>query len=210
MGEMSDDLKNLGKNMVAMVNAQKLNALKAGQAQAVQEGATEAEIVGNRYLDVTFSKQREGNSIIDLKQGFAHGASVHHKKNGGWYTKVPISYHVANMTNNTYSQVHNLSPAFSNTTYIKILFGGQPVTDDALTSFGITTKVHGGNLTRINQGATRGSYFAFRTVSDKSSPDSWLLVENMAKEQAEDNKKLRRIGEAIQDTLMSYGKDSST
>lgn len=206
---MSDDLRNLGNNLIKMVNAQKLNALNAGKKQAIKEGADEANIVGNRYLNVSFNKREEAGGVIDLKKSFEHGAGAKHKKNGGWYTIVPIQYGVSQMSNRTYDEVRDLGKVTTSTTYIDILYGGQPLTDDALTSFGITTRVHGGNLTRVTQGATRGSYFAFRTVSDKSKPDSWLLLKDMAKAQAEEHRKLRRIGEAIQATLESYGKDNT-
>lgn len=209
MARMSDDLRNLGNNLIKMVNAQKLNALNAGKKQAIKEGADEANIVGNRYLNVSFNKRGEAGGVIDLKKSFEHGAGAKQKKNGGWYTKVPIQYGVSQMSNRTYDEVRDLGKVTTSTTYIDILYGGQPLTDDALTSFGITTRVHGGNLTRVTQGATRGSYFAFRTVSDRSKPDSWLLLKDMAKAQAEEHRKLRRIGEAIQATLEGYGKDNT-
>ena len=145
-----------------------LRSLNAGKKQAIKEGADEATIVGNRYLNVSFNKREEAGGVIDLKKSFEHGAGAKQKKNGGWYTKVPIHYGVSQMSNRTYDEVRDLGKVTTSTTYIDILYGGQPLTDDALTSFGITTRVHGGNLTRVTQGATRGSYFAFRTVSDRS------------------------------------------
>ena len=63
---MSDDLDNIANNLKQMVNAQKHNALVAGQRKAISLGA-EAKITGNRYLDVTFSKRSATGGVIDLK-----------------------------------------------------------------------------------------------------------------------------------------------
>lgn len=204
MSYMSDDLKNLGKNLKAMVNSQKLNALKAGQKVAISLGAKETKISENRYLDVTFDKREESGGVIDLKKGFESGKSVRHKRKGGWYTIVPISYKTSDMSNSTYKQARDLINESSKTTYIDILYGGEALSDDSLTEFGITTQVHGGNITRTNEGVNRGVYFAFRTVSDKSAADSWLLLKDSAKAHEEDTIKLKQIGNAIQTTLMSY------
>jgi len=204
MTYMSDDLANIANNLKQMVNAQKHNALVAGQRKAISLGA-EAKITGNRYLDVTFSKRSATGGVIDLKEGFERGASARHKKNGGWYTIVPIRRKVSDMTRQAYNQVRELEGIPSSTRYIDYLYGGKPLTDDALSSFGITTQTHGGNLSRVAKGATKGNYYAFRTVSDKSAPSSWLLLRDRAKAQAEENEKLKQIGDTIQQTLMSYG-----
>lgn len=204
MGEMSDSLKNLANNLEKMVESQKLNALKKGQKTAISLGAA-AKISNNRYLDVDFKKDSLEGGTIDLKTKFEHGSSARRKKNGGWYTIVPIRYKVSSLSNSAYKQVKDLREDTSfNSTYIDILYGGQPLEEDSLSAFGITTQVHGGNLTRVAQGDTRGAYYAFRTVSDKSAPNSWILLRDRAKAQAEETDKLAKIGQSIQDTLTSY------
>lgn len=202
---MSDDLKNLGNNLVKMVNAQKQDALEAGKREADALGA-ESKITNNRYLDVTFPDENAAGGVIDLKEGFSHGSSVRHKKNGGWYTIVPIRYKTSDMSKSTYKKMQDIKIAPTNTTYIDILYGGQPLKDDSVSAFGVSTMIHGGNLTRETTGSTKGNYYAFRTVSDKSNPNSWLLAMNRAKAQAADNEKLKKIGAAIQDTLNNFDK----
>lgn len=210
MGEMSDDLKNLKGNLRKMVDAQKREALNAGKKVADKLGA-DTEIVDNRYLDVTFSKQDEPGGVIDLKEGFSHGSKVRYKRNGGWYTIVPISYKASSLSNAAYQDARELRDESTSkataTSYIDYLYGGKSINDETLAEFGITTKPHGGNLSRVTQGATRGSYFAFRTVSDKSSQDSWLLLKDTVKAQQEDNIKLRKIGVAIQDAINNFGRN---
>lgn len=201
---MSDDLKNLNKNMLAMVRAQKLNALRAGQQTAISLGAKQADIKGDRYLDVTFSKRDSTGGVIDLKEAFSRGSSARPKKDGGWYTIVPLSYKTSNMSNSLYQEAKEMSSTESTTSYIDYLYGGNSLSDDSLSEFGITTQTHGGNLTRTPQGAVRGTYYAFRTVSDKSPADSWLLLIDRARAQSEDNGKLKKIGDSIQRTLISY------
>jgi hypothetical protein len=203
---MSNDLKNLSKYLDDMVDAQKINALKAGKQVAVSLGA-KATISNDRYLDVEFDKQDSAGGVIDLKNGFEHGNSVRKKAKGGWYTIVPISYKVNQLSHSAYQQVKQLRNSQLNSTYIDILYGGKQLTDSSLSEFGITEQIHGGNLTRISEGATRGAYFAFRTVSDKSDTNSWLLLRDRAKAQAKENEQLRQIGEAINDTLLSYGQE---
>ena len=205
MSYMSDDLKNLGKNLVKMVNAQKQDALEAGKRQADALGA-ESKITNNRYLDVTFPNEDAAGGVIDLKEGFAHGSKVRHKKNGGWYTIVPIRYKTSDMSKSTYKQVQNIKIAPTSTNYIDILYGGHPLKDASLSAFGVSTMIHGGNLTREATGSTKGNYYAFRTVSDKSSSGSWLLAVNRAQAQAADNEKLKKIGTAIQDALNNFDK----
>lgn len=207
MAEMSDDFRDLKKNLKKMVDAQASYALKVGQAKAISLGA-ETKIVNNRYLDVNFIK-RNTDGVIDLKAGFEKGASAHKKKLGGWYTIVPIRRKVSSLSNSAYNEVRDLEGIPSSTRYIDILYGGHSLSDESLSAFGVTTKPTGGNLTRVANGEKRGSYYAFRTVSDNSAPNSWLLITDMAKQQAEEYEKLKQIGQVIQDTLSGFGKESS-
>lgn len=204
MGEMSNDLKNLNKNIMAMVNAQKQDALLAGKKVAEDLGAT-AKIVNNRYLDVDFQEE-DSNKTIDLKTAFERGASARKKADGSWYTIVPISRKASSLTKQAYSEVKDIKSPVSTTKYIDILYGGQSLGSDSLTEFGITTQVHGGNLTKIMQGNSRGQYFAFRTVSDKSKPSSWLLLKDRAEAQRKDQEKLEKIGSAIKQALETYSR----
>lgn len=137
------------------------------------------------YVDLTVKpnyiqvrdKQMANKGVIDLKPYFATSSKRRAKKNGGWYLIIPIRVKTKDMTSSQYSEVRK---AFSNATNESIstaaidgLFTGKstPTTLNAL-----NYKPKSDNLSRIgSKNNAKSTYIAFRTVSDKSAPSSWII-----------------------------------
>lgn len=125
----------------------------------------------------------ENNKIqfFDLKPYFQRSAKVKISKNGGWYLKIPIG-HTASQFRSAYG-----SKAWNQISHVQF---GTTVNPDVnmqrlqkvlSNSGGLTSNTLGyrwksSSITRVPSanGGNRGSYIQFRTVSNRSDPNSWI------------------------------------
>ena len=122
--------------------------------------------------------------VIDLKPMFMRSTKVKRKKNGGWYLVVPISISSRNLVKTsgrkTYDEIRaafsDMSPGATSTVNIESLFNRQYSNIQSLTLPSLVPAKPTGNITATkNASGTRNSYVAFRTVSDRSAPQSWVI-----------------------------------
>ena len=132
--------------------------------------------------------------FFDLKPYFQQSAKAKTTKDGGWYLRVPIS-HLASTYRKAYGSkewdiISHVQ--FGTTTgqnanrarFQKILSNAGGLSG---TSLGYQWKST--SITRVPSanGGNRGSYINFRTVSDKSNSNSWLVGRNNISQAISDN-----------------------
>ena len=144
-----------------------------------RELGAEAEITYPTSITISFDIEGSGNSgaPYDMKPAFRNSPKAKQKANGGWYLIVPINQKVASLSPYVSRQISDLSiqeGKSSVTGYIDMLYEGKSYLS---TSSFLASKDMGGNVTKhMNYG--NNIYTAFRTVSDKSPYDSWILNRN--------------------------------
>lgn len=160
--------------------SQNLRAMASGTDLKVSEGFR-PELISNSYKNMQF---------IDLKQYFANSSKVKRKKNGGWYLIIPIGVKAKTLreadwstykdiSHDEYGQTEdfgdNLQQQNIQSAYDKIQSGESKT--------GLINPIHykwkSGNVTRVHKGK-RAGYISFRTVSDTSDPNSWIVMRPIA------------------------------
>lgn len=147
---------------------------------SIDEGADSYQVEPN-YLSVT--AHRVNNlGILDLKPYFESSPFVKTTKDGGWYLRVPIRRLTSGMSSQLYKEARQIelqSNQTMKTAWINSLYSGRQ--ESSIASLNYTPVSN--NLTRLKNDAGRGTkYIAFRTVSDKSNPASWILNRGQATE----------------------------
>lgn len=135
--------------------------------------------VNSGRMEATIGKLTN-RGVIDMKPFFMRSSKVKRKKNGGWYLVIPIKMSSRNIIKTSGRAVYDrvvksfsdLEPGNMSTLDIKGLLNKQ-------TSVNTISSLQPGkpteNITATKGSSGRNSYVAFRTVSDKSSPTSWVL-----------------------------------
>lgn len=130
-----------------------------------------------KYLEVT-EKRLNKLGVIDLKPYFANS---HHakkkKKGGGWYLIVPIQRNTRSMSRRMYEQLRqiDIAPDEERTVISDYLYDRRRTSPDSKM---INYEPVSYNITKKRIGKNRHSYTAFRTVSDKSPFNSWIINRN--------------------------------
>lgn len=135
--------------------------------------------VNSGRMEATIGKLTN-RGVIDMKPFFMRSSKVKRKKNGGWYLVIPIKMSSRNIIKTSGRAIYDkvvksfsdLEPGTSSTLNINGLLSKQTPVDtiSALQPAKATS-----NITATKGSSGRNSYVAFRTVSDKSSPTSWVL-----------------------------------
>lgn len=135
-----------------------------------------------KILDQQQQEQGSGG-FIDLKPYFANSSKAKPKKDGGWYIKVPVGGQ-QNTTKMRQAYGRKLWDEISHMDFGST-GGGNADIDRVRKALTGSTNGGGGflnydwkstNITRTQAGSGRyGHYNTFRTVSDKSSPTSWIV-----------------------------------
>ena len=132
------------------------------------------------YLRVT-SHRASNKGLLDLKPYFANSPKTKRTKDGGWYLIVPIRRKTRDMSYQLYQEAKNID--ISNkpmaTSPVNSLYSNRRSSSIDLLNY--TPKSN--NLTRINNGNNGSTYVAFRTVSNKSNPASWIINRDMANQE---------------------------
>ena len=155
-------MQNLGDNLSQDI-------INRAAQYASQFGVTKTS---PHYLQVTVKRMNK-KGVIDLKPYFESSASAKHGKNG-WYLIVPIRRKVKGMSSGMYAQASAIDIPqgnISGTNWVDLLYENRSSTA-SISAANYTPKSN--NLSRVRNGK-KSTYVAFRTVSAKSSPSSWIL-----------------------------------
>lgn len=119
----------------------------------------------------TITMRRIGTSgPLDMKPFFRASPKAKRKKNGGWYLVVPIQRKTKDMSNRLYKDVKNLD--MGNSKVSDYLYEGRK--SRKINPFNPREATRSKSITKVKQG-NRVGYVSFRTVSDKSPSDSWII-----------------------------------
>ena len=161
--------------------------------------------------------------FFDLKPYFQRSSKVKTSKDGGWYLRVPIG-HTAMQFRSAYG-----TKAWNQISHVQF---GTTVNPDVnmerlkrvlsnsgglnINSLGYQWK--SGGITRVpsSNGGNRGSYIQFRTVSNRSNPNSWISgmksveqgIQNNVDTQQEAEAVAQVINSAIERIVQSYNQKS--
>lgn len=154
----------------------------------------------------------ENNKIqfFDLKPYFQRSAKVKISKNGGWYLKIPIG-HTASQFRSAYG-----SKAWNQISHVQF---GTTVNPDVnmqrlqkvlsnsggLTSNSLGYQWKSSSITRVPSanGGNRGSYIQFRTVSNRSDPNSWVIGRKSIEQGINNNTDNQQQAEAVAQVINS-------
>ncbi|QIW88677.1 hypothetical protein P59_080 [Bacillus phage P59] len=143
--------------------------------RAIRENPPEDEVKISRkpkYLEVT-QKRLDKLGVIDLKPYFARSSHRKMKKGGGWYLTVPIARKKKNMSRRMYDQLRSYKVAEGQERVVisDYLYDRRRVSDSSMLNY--TPKSYNINKKRV--GKRKHTYVAYRTVSDASPANSWIL-----------------------------------
>lgn len=131
---------------------------------------------------------KEQQGVVDMKPWFKKSKKVKRTKTGGWYMVVPIRKYTPSakkvitspskgMRRDVYDAVRKLKPVHAETDYIittshNNLYKNYPLITSPILELNYERKST--RISKVKKGK-QAQYYTFRTVSDKSSPSSWLL-----------------------------------
>lgn len=162
--------------------------LDAGEKAAKKSQTEDDDIVVERkpkYLKVT-EKRLDDMGVIDLKPHFARSPHRTRKKDGsGWYMTIPIKRQARGMSRRMYDQLRevDLGEAESKTVVSDYLYDRRKQSDSSMLNY----EPKSNTITKEKTGKNRHQYVAYRTVSDTSPPNSWII--NRSKVNKEDTSK---------------------
>lgn len=154
-------------------NALVQKTLNAGMEAINSSRPNDIEVTRKpKYLEVTEARLNK-LGVIDLKPYFAHSNKKKMKKGGGWYLRIPISRKKKGMSRRMYDQIRQVNMSSSNqrTVVSDYLYDRRRNSDATMLNYTPKSK----NITKQRIGKNRHSYTAYRTVSDKSPANSWII-----------------------------------
>lgn len=167
-----DQPRKVGRKAINEMRAEILDNL-----QVVAQSASDEDVYIKRmpnYLEVT-EKQLEKQGVIDLKKAFAKSSKRKPKKDGGWYLIVPIRIKAKSLNRKAYHDLRKAqipSGAKSVTKVTDYLDGRRR----AVTHPALKPQPMSKNTTRFKtKNKKQSGYAIFRTVSNTSPANSWIL-----------------------------------
>lgn len=192
-GSAEEVFRNLNRRLDGIKH--RVEAQRASQVAELLDNYdpdVEAESRGSK-VQVRFKDSDSEGDIIDLKEGFKRGKSARRTADGGWYTIVPIRLYTGSnrrksssgMSKRLYEQLRqvNLEKNTSRTVVTDYLYDNRRGYSGLVSE--LNYKPRSKNITKIEDDAKvrrrkSHQYVAFRTVSDKSHPASWILNKGSA------------------------------
>lgn len=130
-----------------------------------------------KYLQVTEKRLHEKLGVIDLKPYFARSKYAKPRKfGGGWYLRVPIRRKARSMSRRMYEELRavQVPPGVQKVTVVSnYLYDRRRDSEAKMLNY--TPRSHLIEKRRIGTAGNRHVYTAFRTVSDKSPANSWIV-----------------------------------
>lgn len=198
-------LKNPTKNLKAAQETIGAQILGATAKELSSDSKITVTKVTPKYLEVA-ERQMAKRGMVDLKIGFANSGKKKISKDGkSWYLDVPIRRKVASITpksaySDMLSQASGMEVGESRTLSVESLITGN--TTNTLSSLSYQRKSD--DITALKVGERRTNYVAFRRVSSKSDPASWILnrdAMNSSNTSATMQKKVARLIKVNADKL---------
>ena len=204
------------------------NNYTKGLANKLKETFGSAVNTNGNYIGITYRilQDASNNSIgfYDLKTAFARSPKAKTSKSGGWYLVIPISRKAKELRSAYGSNLWNtISHTEFGTTsgqdaniarFQKILMNSD------MSNSPLAYQWKSANVTRVQMGnsTTRGQYINFRTVSDKSNPNSFLVSRSSMEEaiqQGTDNeqdaeKVAKIVSSAVQKAIEEYNRGDNS
>lgn len=197
------------------------NELKQTFGNAVQTDNHNNVSIAYRIIQ---EQGTQKTGFYDLKTAFARSPKAKQTKAGGWYLKIPISQKAVTFRSAygrklwdtiSHTEFGTTSGQQANITrFQKILMNSD------MNSTPIAYQWKSTNVTRLPFGKsqTRGSYISFRTVSDKSNSNSWLIhrnamnqaIQNNTDNEQQANEVAQIVSSAIDKAINEYNKEGET
>lgn len=159
-------------------------ALMQTAQEAVQSQGGVIKTVNSDRMTATI-KQLARAGVIDLKPFFKNSPKAKKKKDGGWYMVIPIAMKRREMQkqfgshgeyNAMKSTFSSLAPGATATINVQEVLNGIQSKQASSLSLIKAPQAQSGNITATkSKSGKRTSYVAFRTVSDRSAPNSWVI-----------------------------------
>lgn len=180
------------------------------------------------YIGITYRilQDASNNSIgfYDLKTAFARSPKAKTSKSGGWYLVIPIK-NKAKQLRSAYGS--NLWNTISHTEFgttsgqqANIARFQKILMNSDMSNSPLAYQWKSANVTRVQMGnsATRGQYINFRTVSDKSDPNSWLIsrdsmeqaINQNTNSEAEAQQVAKIVSSAVQKAIEEYNRGDNS
>lgn len=180
------------------------------------------------YIGITYRilQDASNNSIgfYDLKTAFARSPKAKTSKSGGWYLVIPIK-NKAKQLRSAYGS--NLWNTISHTEFgttsgqqANIARFQKILMNSSMSNSPLAYQWKSANVTRVQMGnsATRGQYINFRTVSDKSDPNSWLIsrdsmeqaINQNTNSEAEAQQVAKIVSSAVQKAIEEYNRGDNS
>lgn len=216
------DLKKFLENEIDQKRIE--NSYVRGLADELKKTFGNAVNSGDNYVGITYrildDASSNGIGFYDLKTAFARSPKAKTSKDGGWYLIVPIK-NTAKQLRSAYGS--NLWNTISHTEFgttsgqqANISRFQKILMNSDMNNTPLAYQWKSANVTRVQMGnsTTRGQYINFRTVSDKSNPNSFLVSRSSMEEaikqgtdNAQDAEKIAKIvRSAIQHTIENYNR----
>ena len=199
-----------------------------GLANELKKTFGSAVNINGNYIGITYRilQDASNNSIgfYDLKTAFARSPKAKTSKNGGWYLVIPIK-NKAKQLRSAYGS--NLWNTISHTEFgttsgqqANIARFQKILMNSDMNNSPLAYQWKSANVTRVQMGnsATRGQYINFRTVSDKSNPNSWLIsrdsmeqaINQNTNSEAEAQQVAKIVSSAVQKAIEEYNRGDNS
>ena len=209
--------RTLNETTIATNYAQKLGDALSGQIEGVNVSVTGSTLTFSQDASRA-SQERTHIKFIDLKPGFRNSSKARPKRGGGWYLIVPMRQSAqklkAEAPRSLWDQMQSMQ--FGETGALGDVSQGINYLAQAVQKQFGADRVNpynfkSSNITRVaakSGNGTRGQYIAFRTVSDKSPNNSWVIERYV---QEEDNyQPSSDIGKVMLERIQQFNHDSSS
>lgn len=125
-----------------------------------------------KYLQVTERRMKK-QGVIDLKPHFARSNKRKQTDDGGWYLTIPIKRKARDMSRRMYEQLRavDISPDQRKTVVSDFLYDRRRESGATMLNY----EPKSNNIDKRKIGKNRHEYVAFRTVSNKSPANSWVI-----------------------------------
>lgn len=146
-------------------------------------GSLEGAEVEKRGNTINVYQQDTQDGVIDMKPFFRRSPKANRKEKGGWYMVIPVRRYASRKRKDSSSgmsnRLYNSIRKADNGNVVSDYLYDNRTSHSAVPELNYTPKSN--NITKKNNPRGRGSiYISFRTVSDKSPANSWLLNRDQA------------------------------
>ena len=195
-----------------------------GLAHKLKETFGSAVNSNGNYIGITYRilQDASNNSIgfYDLKTAFARSPKAKTSKSGGWYLVIPIKNKVKQLRSaygsNLWNTISHTEFGTTSGQQANIARFQKILMNSDMSNSPLAYQWKSANVTRVQMGnsATRGQYINFRTVSNKSNPNSWLnsrdsmeqAINQNTNSEADAQQVAKIVSSAVQKAIEEYNR----